>query len=252
MAPATTVLTLGLVLLCGAAHPQPAQGYEPSVGQAGKDVVWVPTPYALVEKMLDMARLTPQDRVIDLGSGDGRMVIAAAKRGARSLGVEYNADMVEYARRAAEREGLGGKAQFVQGDMYQADISQATVLPLFLLQDNLRKLVPKFAALKPGTRIVTNGFTIPGWEYAETGRAEGECNAWCTAYLYIVPARVSGTWQVPQGTLKLEQKFQTLSGTLDGIAIRQGRVRGDRIAFSVDGAQYSGRVNGSTLTLTRQ
>ena len=246
------VLALASALLCGAAQAQRAQEYEPSVGQAGKDVVWVPTPHQLVEKMLDMAQVTPQDYVIDLGSGDGRTVIAAAKRGARSLGVEYNPEMVEYSRRAAEREGVSARAKFVQGDMYQADISQATVLPLFLLQDNLRKLAPRFAALKPGTRIVTNGFLIPTWEYVESGRAEGDCAAWCTAYLYIVPARVSGTWQVPQGTLKLEQKFQAISGTLDGVAISQGRVRGDRISFTVNGAKYFGRVNDNGITLTEK
>ena len=244
------VLILGLALLCAAAQAQRAQDYEPSVGQPGKDVVWVPTPHQLVEKMLDMAQVTPQDYVIDLGSGDGRNVIAAAKRGARSLGVEYNADMVEYARRAAEREGVSARARFVHGDMFQADISQATVLALFLLQDNLRKLIPRFATLKPGTRIVTNGFTIPTWDYVETGRADGDCAAWCTAYLYIVPARVAGTWQMPRGTLRLEQKFQTLSGTLGEASIRDGRMRGDRISFSVDGAQYSGRVNGTAMNLS--
>jgi ubiquinone/menaquinone biosynthesis C-methylase UbiE len=181
------------LLAAGAVFAQAPADYEPSVGQAGKDVVWVPTPPALVEKMLDMAKVTPQDYVIDLGSGDGRMVIAAAKRGARALGVEYNADMVEYARRVAEREGVSAKAKFVHGDMFEADISQATVLPLFLLQDNLRKLEPKFRALKPGTRIVTNGFLIPGWKYVQTSRADGDCGAWCTAYLYIVPAKAGKT-----------------------------------------------------------
>ena len=245
-----SLISIAALLAAGAVFAQAPAQYEPSVGQAGKDVVWVPTPPALVEKMLDMAQVTAQDYIIDLGSGDGRMVIAAAKRGARALGVEYNADMVEYARRAAEREGVSAKAKFVHGDMYQADISQATVLPLFLLQDNLRKLEPKFRALKPGTRIVTNGFLIPGWEYVETSRADGDCGAWCTAYLYIVPARVGGNWRLPSGTLRLEQRFQTLSGTLADAAISQGRIRGDRIAFAVDGAQYAGRVNGSTMLLT--
>ena len=249
--PMRAVLALS-VLVCSVAHAQPAQEFQPSVGQAGKDVVWVPTPHPLVEKMLDMAQVTPQDYVVDLGSGDGRTVIAAARRGVRSLGVEYNPDMVELSRRAAEREGVSALAKFVQGDMFQADISQASVLPLFLLQDNLRKLAPKFSALKPGTRIVTNGFLIPGWDYVETGRADGECNAWCTAYLYIVPARVAGTWRLPQGTLRLEQKFQTLTGTLDEVAICQGRVRGDRIAFTANGAQYSGRVKGSTIVLDKK
>ncbi|MGQ0547410.1 MAG: class I SAM-dependent methyltransferase [Betaproteobacteria bacterium] len=162
---------------------------EPYVGQPGKDVVWVPTPEALVEKMLDMAKVTPQDYVIDLGSGDGRNVIAAARRGARALGVEFDPGLVELARRNARAAGVGNRARFVRGDMYQADISKATVLALFLLPQNLEELKPKFQRLRPGTRIVVNGYEIPGWEPTEVGKTEGECSSWCTAYLYIVPAK---------------------------------------------------------------
>jgi hypothetical protein len=161
----------------------------PYPGQPGKDVVWVPTPFTLVDKMLDMAGVTAQDYVIDLGSGDGRMIIAAAKRGARALGVEYDADLIELARRSAAKEGVADKASFVRGDMFEADISQATVLALFLLPDNLRRLKPKFEKLKPGTRIVTNGFPIDGWEAKEIGVAPRDCDNWCTAYLYVVPGR---------------------------------------------------------------
>jgi ribosomal protein L11 methylase PrmA len=150
-------------------------------------VIWVPTPPTLVEKMLDMAKVTPKDYVIDLGSGDGRNVIAAAKRGARALGVEYDAKLVEFSRRRAEAEGVSERAKFVEGDMFEADISQATVLALFLLPDNLVQLKPKFERLRPGTRIVTNGYQIAGWEAAEVGVAGGDCAPWCTAYLYIVP-----------------------------------------------------------------
>src|SRR6476469_7423409 len=142
----------------------PRRPSQPIEGQSGKDVVWVPTPQILVEKMLDMARVTPEDYVIDLGSGDGRNVIAAAKRGARALGVEYNPNMVDFSKRSAAIHGVGDRAAFVQGDMYEADISQATVLALFLLPENLRKLTPKFLRLKPGTRIVANHFGIEGWE----------------------------------------------------------------------------------------
>src|SRR5687768_6480000 len=191
-----------------------AQGQPgPYVGQPGKDVVWVPTPPVLVEKMLDLAKVTPQDYVMDLGSGDGRNIIAAAKRGARALGVEFNPNMVELSSRAAEAEGVGDKAKFVQGDMFQADISEATVLALFLLPDNLNKLLPKFLELKPGTRIVANHFGISGWDADETVRTDGECQSWCTALLYIVPAKVGGTWRLPHGELTLEQKFQMVSGT---------------------------------------
>jgi SAM-dependent methyltransferase len=177
----------------GALAQSAEKPFEPVVGQEGKDVVWVPTPHVLVEKMLDMAKVTPQDFVIDLGSGDGRNVIAAAKRGARALGVEYNLSMVELSQSLATREGVSDKAKFVQGDMYEADISQATVLALFLLTENLNKLTPKFLDLRPGSRIVANGFPIEGWDADETGRADGDCGSWCTAYLYIVPAKVTGT-----------------------------------------------------------
>jgi SAM-dependent methyltransferase len=226
--------------------------FQPIEGQAGKDVVWVPTPPVLVEKMLDMARVTPQDYVMDLGSGDGRNVIAAAKRGARALGVEYNLDMVELSQRIAAREGVADKATFVQGDMYEADISQATVLALFLLTENLNRLAPKFLELKPGTRIVVNGFEIDGWKADEIDRADGDCGSWCTAYLYIVPARVAGTWHLPRGRLTLEQKFQELTGTLSAggtsTPITNGRLRGNRISFTVGGADYVGYVDGDTMS----
>jgi ribosomal protein L11 methylase PrmA len=127
--------------------------------------------------------------VIDLGSGDGRNVIAAAKRGARALGVEYDRQLLEIARKNATDAGVGSKARFVHGDMFEADISKATVLALFLLPDNLRKLKPKFEKLRPGTRIVTNGFEIEGWKPTQVGRIETDCGGWCTAYLYVVPSQ---------------------------------------------------------------
>jgi SAM-dependent methyltransferase len=213
--------------------------------------VWVPTPPALVDKMLDMAKVTPHDFVIDLGSGDGRNVIAAAKRGARALGVEYNADMVEYSKRRATAEGVAQRANFVQGDMYEADISQATVLALFLLPENLNRLVSKFLDLKPGTRIVANHFGIDGWETDEVGRAETDCEMWCTALLYIVPAKVAGTWHLKDGELRLEQKFQSVSGTLTAggtvSPVRNARLRGDELSFSAGTIDYTARVNGNTM-----
>ena len=234
-----------------AALAQTAQEpFKPVVGQEGKDAVWVPTPPVLVEKMLDMAKVTPQDYVIDLGSGDGRNVIAAAKRGARALGVEYNSNMVDLSTRLAAMEGVADKAAFVQGDMYAADISQATVLPLFLLPENLQKLTPKFLDLRPGTRIVVNQFGVPGWNADETGTVEGDCGSWCTALLYIVPAKVEGAWRLPQGDLTLEQRFQMISGTLSSGGTSTpiaGRLRGDQISFSVGGTNYAGRVNGDTM-----
>jgi SAM-dependent methyltransferase len=239
------------VLLSGAGAHAADEGWAPMVGQEGKDVVWVPTPPALVEKMLDMANVTPRDFVMDLGSGDGRNIIAAAKRGARALGVEYNPSMVEYATREAEKAGVADKAKFVQGDMYESDISDASVLALFLLPENLRKLTPKFLALKPGTRIVANHFGIDGWNPDETARTEGDCSAWCTALLYIVPANVAGTWRMREGDLTLEQTFQVVSGALAAAgssqAVRNARLHGDEIRFSIGDVDYIGYVKGDLM-----
>jgi SAM-dependent methyltransferase len=229
----------------------PEKPFEPVVGQAGRDVVWVPTPTVLVEKMMDVAKVTPQDFVMDLGSGDGRNIIAAARRGARAVGVEFNPDMVEVSRRAAEKAGVTDKAQFVQGDMYVADISKATVLALFLLPENLNKLADKFLALKPGSRIVANQFAVSGWEPDETGRVEGDCGSWCTWLLYIVPAKAEGRWRLQKGELELTQKFQMLTGsyTVDGAVtqVSNGRLRGDQVTFSLGATQYSGRIDGDTM-----
>lgn len=235
----------------GALYGQAQQEFKPEVGQAGKDVVWVPTSEALVEKMLDMARVTPQDYVMDLGSGDGRNIIAAAKRGARAMGVEYNPDMVRLSRRNAISAGVGERATFVEGDMFEADFSQATVLALFLLPDNLMKLRSKFFAMKPGTRIVMNTFAIPEWEPDVSEQIERDCQTWCTSLLYFVPAKVEGAWRLPQGELTLGQNYQMLSGSLSSggsaTPIVNGRLRGDQITFSHGGADYTGRVNGDTM-----
>lgn len=247
-------LLLTLLAFAGnaAAADAAEKPFEPTVGQQGRDVVWVPTPAVLVEKMLDLARVTPQDFVMDLGSGDGRNIIAAAKRGARALGVEYNPDMVEYSRRMAAKEGVSERAQFVQGDMYEADISKATVLALFLLPENLNRLVNKFLDLPPGTRIVMNHFAPDGWSADVTERAEGDCGSWCTALLYFVPAKVAGTWRLPQGELVLEQKFQTVSGTLTMAGARypltDGKLRGDEISFTAGNVVYTGRVSGTAMS----
>ena len=232
----------------------PPQEYKPTVGQAGRDAVWVPTSAALVEKMLDLAKVTPTDFVMDLGSGDGRNVIAAAKRGARGRGVEFNPDLVALSNRLAKSEGVADKASFVQGDMYVADISEATVLALFLLPQNLDKLAPKFLALKPGSRIVANTFGITGWEPDVIEELQHDCVNWCKALLWIVPAPVEGTWTLGSGELKLQQIFQRVSGTLtvNGAAqpIENGRLKGDQITFAAGGATYEGRVRGDTITGT--
>ena len=185
----TLMVIASILLLAFTLLQDPAQqGFKPTVGQEGKDVVWVPTSPELVEKMLDLAKVTKDDVVFDLGSGDGRMVIAAARRGARATGVEFNPEMVKLSRQLAQEAGVADRATFIQGDMYEADISKATVLTLFLLTENLRRLEPKFRALAPGTRIVVNTFGIPEWTPDVTEQIEN-CASWCTAMLYRVPPR---------------------------------------------------------------
>ena len=248
-----TVAVLAGVLCAAFLYPattasaRAQQPFVPEVGQAGKDVVWVPTPPELVERMLDLASLTPQDFVMDLGSGDGRNVIGAAKRGARALGVEYNPQMVELSRKNAAEARVADKATFVEGDMYQADISKANVLALFLLPSNMLQLRQKFIDLQPGSRIVSNTFGIEGWTPDETVTIEGGCSAWCTALLWIVPAKAGGTWQLGQGELVLSQTYQMVTGTLGGTPIADGRLRGDQIRFTVGAAEYSGRVAGDRI-----
>jgi precorrin-6B methylase 2 len=221
--------------------------YTPESGQAGKDVVWVPTPQVLVDKMLDMAKVTPQDFVMDLGSGDGRTVISAAKRGARAMGVEYNPDMVELSKHNAAEAGVAQKATFVKADLFETDLSKATVITMFLLPQINLKLRPKILDLKPGTRIVSNSFTMEDWEADETATVTENCTSWCTALLWIVPAKVAGTWTTRQGDLVLQQTFQTVSGTFGGKPISEGRLRGDQFTFTAGGVNHTAKVNGNTM-----
>lgn len=236
------------------AQAQPgSKEYEPKVGQDGKDVVWIPTSQALVEKMLDIAEVTPQDYVIDLGSGDGRTVITAVKRGARGLGIEYNPDMVALSKRNAAKEGFSDKAQFVHKDLFESDFSQATVITMFLMPEINMQLRPRILNLKPGTRIVSNTFTMEDWIADQTANVEeGEkCSTYCTARLWVVPAKVEGMWRLPQGELTLKQSFQMISGTLksgaNSVPIMNGRLSGDKISFTAGDAQYTGSVSGSAM-----
>ena len=246
---------LALLFACSAiaqAQRAPAR-YEPEVGQAGKDVVWVPTPQAVVDKMLDMAKVTPADFVIDLGSGDGRTVITAARRGARSLGIEYNPDMVELSRANAQKAGVASRAEFAKADLFESDFSKATVITMFLLPDINLKLRPKILGLKPGTRIVSNTFTMGDWEADESFTVEKGCDSsWCTALLWIVPVQAPGSYRIPQGELKLNQHFQMLSGTLrmpERTVTLEGKVTGEEISFTAGGKTYRGKLNGKTLEL---
>ena len=247
-------LTLGLSLFGATGFAQDkAAEYQPEVGQAGKDVVWVPTPQALVDRMLDIAKATPKDFLMDLGSGDGRTVITAAKRGAKALGIEYNPDMVALAQRAAAKEGVSEKAKFTKADLFETDFSKATVITMFLLPDINLRLRPKILNLKPGTRIVSNSFTMGEWkEDGSTKATEKEgCQSYCTAFLWIVPAKTEGTWQMPGGgELTLKQSFQMITGTLkaDGKESQvNGQLRGERITFKAGGAEYTGLVAGGAM-----
>ena len=241
-----------LILLAGCSYAgQAGQEFQPQVGQEGKDVIWVPTPQELVDKMLDMAKVTEKDYVIDLGSGDGRTVITAAKRGAKALGIEYNPEMVELSKRNAAKEGTGDKASFVKADLFESDLSQAQVITMFLLPDINIRLRPKILNLKPGTRIVSNTFTMGDWSADETATVKDGCASYCTAHLWIVPAKVEGTWRMPQGELALKQTYQVVTGTLKSgnntTAIAKGKLNGDQITFSAGGTEYSGRVSGNSI-----
>jgi precorrin-6B methylase 2 len=224
--------------------------FEPQVGQAGKDVVWVPTPQAVVDKMLDMANVTKSDVVYDLGSGDGRTVITAAKRGARAFGIEYNPDMVELSKKNAEAAGVADRATFMKADLFETDFSKADVITMFLLPSINMKLRPKLLDMKPGTRIASNTFTMEDWQADETATiTEGCSSSWCTALFWVVPAKVEGTWNTPSGALTLTQNFQMLSGTLGNQAI-QGRLRGNEITFTAGTTKYAGTVDGNTIKIT--
>ena len=220
--------------------------FEPKSGQPGKDVVWVPTPPALIEKMLDMAKVTPQDFVMDLGSGDGRNIIAAARRGARARGVEYDANLVELSRKLAREAGVADRATFVQGDMYEADVSQATVLALFLLPENLDKMQEKFLSMKPGSRIVFNTFPVTDWDLDVVETIGPPCRTWCTAMLVIVPAKVAGNWGVGTAEMNLKQYFQIVRGTIGAQEVT-GHLRGAEITLKAGDTEIAGHVSGDRI-----
>jgi len=245
-----TLLSMSLLTAALSAQTQaPARQkpYNPEVGQPGKDVVWVPTPQAVVDKMLDMAGVTAQDHLVDLGSGDGRTVIAAARRGARALGIEYNPEMVELSKRNAAAAGVSDRTSFMKADLFQTDFSDATVVTMFLLPAINMKLRPTLLAMRPGTRVVSNTFTMEDWEPDATARVDEGCSNWCTALLWIVPAKVEGSWRTLRGDLVLTQHFQKVSGTIGSVPIADVRLRGDEIGFTAGGAHYTGRVSGNTI-----
>ena len=249
------VIRLVIALLAAALFALPAHTsaaeYQPEPYQAGKDVIWLPTPDSLVTKMLDLGQVTAKDVVIDLGSGDGRTVIAAAKRGASALGIEYNPDMVELSKANAEKEGVSARANFAKADIFESDFSKATVITMYLLPQLNLRLRPKILDLKPGTRIVSHAFTMDDWRADETVSSQDNASYSRTAYLWIVPAKVEGTWKTAQGEITFKQTFQMLSGSVKNgsstVAIETGRLRGDQITFTAGGTEYTGRVSGGAI-----
>jgi len=241
-----------LFLLPAAAQQKP---YEPQVGQAGKDVIWVPTPDEVVDRMLRMAQVTPNDLVYDLGAGNGKIAIAAAKLGARAVGIEYNPDMAKHAQGNVVAAGVTAKARVVQGDIFATDFSQATVVTMYLLPNLNMKLRPTLLAMKPGTRVVSHSFTMEDWDADETSSMDGR-----RAYFWVVPANVNGGWALEAGAEKselvFEQRFQKIEGTI-GLGHTQGglrfaRLNGANISFTwVDNngvlRNYTGRVNGGKM-----
>ena len=247
-------LLAALFLFTLPAHAQKA--YEPQVGQAGKDVIWVPTPDEVVDRMLRMAQVTPNDYVVDLGAGDGKIAIAAAKKfGARSMGIEYNPEMAKHAQGNVEKAGAAGKARIIQGDIFATDFSQATVVTMYLLPGLNMKLRPQLLTMRPGTRIASHSFTMEDWEADETSSMDGR-----RAYFWVVPANVNGAWTLETGAerheLNFEQKFQKIDGSIAFGAVqaglREARLRGFNINFAyVDNngvrRDYTGRITGGRM-----
>jgi hypothetical protein len=226
--------------------------YEPEVGQEGKDVVWVPTPQTLVNKMLEIAKAKPSDFLIDLGSGDGRTVITAAKMGLTAIGIEYNPDMVELSKKNAAEAGVADKTQFIKTDLFEYDFSKATVITMFLLPDINLRLRPKLLEMKPGTRIVTNTFTMEDWHWDDLASSGDESTNWNTCYLWIVPAKVEGSWKLEgDGKIIFLQNFQMLTGEVTknnkAETISEGRLRGTDITFTVGATVYTGTVEGNNM-----
>jgi len=247
-------LAAGALLCALAAWPQErVPPRSPELGQPGKDVMWLPTPQSLVERMLDVAALRAEDTVIDLGSGDGRMVIAAAKRGARALGIEYDPKLVVLAQKNAAAAGVAARTRFEEGDLFESDLSAATVITMFLGEDLNLRLRPRLLALAPGTRIVSNTFRLGDWAPDAEVAAGAECAAqyYCRGYFWIVPAAVAGRWRIGEATLLLRQQFQKIGGSLGATGtetvLADAVLAGATIRFTAGGRRYAGRVAGDVI-----
>jgi hypothetical protein len=246
-----------LFVIATAAHAQTAaqpqygdEIYRPNMGQVGKDVIWIPTPDSLVTKMLQAAKTTEADVVYDLGAGEGKIPIAAAREfKARSVGIEYNPDMAALAKRNAERAGVADKVKIIAGDIFENDFSEATVVTLYLLPDLNFKLRPSILKMKPGTRVVSHAFNMRDWEPDDViYDSERE------AFLWIVPATISGRWQFDEGgggfkgTLDLIQAFQRVGGNMmigkQAAPVMGPKLLGNNFSFSfinTDGTMRSVR-----------
>ena len=252
---ALAVVTLGSPSLAQAPQSGTAAAsstYEPRRGQPGKDVIWIPTPDAPVLRMLRLAQVTPQDHVIDLGSGDGKIVLAAAREGTRAHGVEYNPEMVELSKRRAQEAGLQERATFEKADIFEMDFSRATVITMYLLPELNLRLRPKILSLKPGTRAVSHDFRMGDWQPDETSTMGSS-----SVHLWIVPANIGGKWQLrwPGQTpidLSMDQTFQQFTGkaAFDKMetTLRETQLRGDAVQFAFTDArgvlrQFNGNVS---------
>jgi SAM-dependent methyltransferase len=254
-----TQCALILLLICavpasGASREECERQFKPHSGQPGKDVVWVPTNDGLVARMLTMAQVTAKDQVYDLGAGDGKIAIAAARDyGAQAVGVEYDPQMAKLAQCYVAAEQLGKRVRIIQGDIFETDFSSATVVTLYLLPELNLRLRPTILAMKPGTRVVSHSFLMDDWEPDERSLTEDG-----SAYLWIVPAKVGGSWSFREAdgagrfAVDLTQKFQQLEGRVGGQPVISGaRVRGSQIdlSFVEKGAptKVAGRVEGDRI-----
>lgn len=226
--------------------------YTPEYGQLGKDVVWIPTPAPVVERMLDLAGVGPDDHLVDLGSGDGVTVIAAARRGASAHGIEFNPDLVALSRRRARAAGVAARATFERGDIFRSDFSDATVVTLFLLPELNLRLRPTLLAMRPGTRIVSNSFDMGDWTPDARAEVTVDCEHYCEAMLWVVPARVAGMWTIDgRRSMELAQSHQKIGGIVrEGDAhwiLRDAGMDGARIRFSLGGDRYEGEVRDGVM-----
>ena len=215
------------------APTKPGEPYEPRSGQAGKDVMWVPTPDEVVEKMLDVVQVQPGDRLIDLGSGDGKIVIRAAKRFANAKGIEYNPDMVAFSKTMAQKAGVD--VELVQGDIFASDFSNADVVTMYLLPYLNMRLRPTLLAMRPGTRVVSHSFHMGEWKADEHVEAANR-----DVYFWRVPANIEGSWRFTVGngpgpTVKIRQRFQEIEGEAlwgnRASPLTEATVRGARVTF---------------------